>query len=96
MQTVTVPGPTKTVTRQARPGRDTLPPRENPEKVYVPVIDTVIKKVGLGLLALAGIMGLIILGLWLGYALGYRDKDKSEKDFLEALRAQMLGRGSHE
>lgn len=93
-KTVTVPGPTQTVTRQADPRRVILPPRE--KEVPVPFVETVIKSVGLGLLAIAGIMGLIILGLWLGYALGFKDREKSEKDFLEALKAQALGRGKHE
>lgn len=52
--------------------------------------------VGLGFIAILALVGLILLGLWLGYILGYKDSDRTERRFLEALRDQFYTSGKHQ
>lgn len=91
-ETISVPGPTQTVTRQAKTPRGTIIRKEPPEPFGIPMTDTIIQRVGLGLLALTLLAGLILLGLWMGYAIGYKDRERSEAQFLQALRQQLVGR----
>lgn len=54
-----------------------------------------VEAVGYSSLALIVLCGLIILGLWLGYLLGYKDKERNETRFLSALRDQFYYKGNH-
>jgi len=88
--TQTVTAPTATVTRQRVVRHDIVTPSP-PSKPHVsaPVA------VGYSLLAILIVAGLIILGLWLGYILGYKDSERKEMKFLSALRDQFYYRGKH-
>lgn len=109
-KTVKVPGPvvtktapaqtqTVTVTETPRPTPVYAPPKvDNPQQHDVlfdppPVTRTVV--VGYSALALLIASGLIILGLWLGYIMGYKDKERVERKFLDALRDQFYYKGEH-
>lgn len=97
--TVKEPGPTVTVTEsalpepnqtvtvspsgQGGPSSDTLAPRD--PVVTIPDIETVPQAIGLGLLATLGLMLLILLALWAGYILGFKDKERKDNDFFQAL-----------
>jgi len=37
----------------------------------------------------------MVLALWLGYIMGYKDSDREERKFLEALRDQFYYKGKH-
>jgi hypothetical protein len=40
---------------------------------------------GIGLLTLLALIGLILLGMYAGYILGYKDKERKDTDFMRAL-----------
>lgn len=105
---ISVPGPTKTVTEKASPAPTvtiTESPVVSPENEVDSVDDDGVlfdlpplstpEAVGIGALALLALCGLIILGLWLGYILGWKDKERREMKFLEALRDQFYYKGQH-
>lgn len=48
---------------------------------------------GLGALALVGLVTLFFLGLYSGYYLGFRNKEKDDTDFMRALRDSIMIRG---
>jgi formin 2 len=54
-----------------------------------------LKTVGISTLALLLLVGLLLLGMWLGYILGYKDSDRANARFMQALRDKMLIRGKH-
>lgn len=62
---------------------DTLPVRD--PVVTIPDIDTVPEAIGLGLLATLGLMALILLAMWAGYIMGFKDKERKDDDFFQAL-----------
>lgn len=66
-----------------------------PQVLFDPPPITAKKAVGYSVLALLVLCGLIILGLWLGYLLGWKDKAREEKKFLSALRDQFYYKGEH-
>lgn len=87
--TITVtasPEITQDRSRQPRPTPATLVPPARHSVINVPAISlSAPAAVGIGLLTLAILAGLIILGLWAGYYLGYKDSDRAERKFLRAL-----------
>lgn len=107
-QTVKAPGPTATVTESALPsagptvtvsasGQDspssgTLAPRD--PVISFPSINTVPKAVGIGLLATLLLVGLILLALWAGYVMGFKDKERKDNDFSRAL-LETIRAGKH-
>jgi len=94
-QTVTTTpnaGPTSTVTITAEPSRQpateggTIGPDNNDTVLTFPKIElSTPEVVGLGIGTVALMMLLIILGMWAGYYLGYKDSDKAEARFLKSL-----------
>lgn len=45
----------------------------------------VVQKTAVGLGVILGLVALLLLGMWLGYYLGYKDCDRNEAKFLDAL-----------
>lgn len=70
--------------------------KSKPEHVLfdLPPVSTP-RAVGYSIIGLAIICGLIIFGLWMGYILGYKDKERLERKFLDALRDQFYYKGEH-
>lgn len=106
---VSVAGPTQTVTnrvtqeieatvtetatrtvRQTEPRGATLPDKEDEGSV-----PDEIESAGYGIAAVLVGCGLIILSLWLGYIMGYKDRERKEMKFLDALRDQFYTKGKH-
>lgn len=85
-QTVTAGGLTSVTTVTATPGQDdaddgTLDPDSGPLAAIPP---TVVKAgVGVGIIAL--LAALILLGMYGGYYIGYKDSDKADANFFRAL-----------
>ena len=50
---------------------------------------------GIGALTLLFLGGLVLLALWGGYVLGYKDSDRENRKFMAALRDQFYYRGNH-
>jgi hypothetical protein len=65
----------------------TIGPSELPQPViHLPAITiNGPTAVGIGIFTIAIFVGLIVLGLWFGYYMGYKDSDKAEAKFLRAL-----------
>lgn len=74
---------TQTVTKEVR-----VDNHESDNVLFDPPPLTVKSAVGYSALALLVVAGLIVLGLWLGYILGYKDSERKEAKFLSALRDQ--------
>jgi hypothetical protein len=53
-------------------------------------IDTPAEIAGLSTLTLLILIGLLLLGMYGGYSFGYRDSDRENANFMQALRDQML------
>lgn len=90
-RTVTAPPVTETVTatvfqtpRQQPVDSGTLDPETEYIPIGVPKLSA-IEQVGLGFLAVLLISGLIIIGMWSGYYLGFKESDAKETGFLKAL-----------
>jgi len=95
-RTVEVPGPTETTTVTASPtptasptGQPT-PESDTMEPDTGPAIDfgdgdTTPAEVGIGILTLLALVGLILLALYAGYILGYKDKERTDTNFMRAL-----------
>lgn len=64
---------------------DTIEPEEEPAVVIPEIELSTPEAVGLGTLSILGLALLILLGMWLGYYLGYKDSDKAEAKFYRAL-----------
>lgn len=105
--TIRIPGPTETVTETttitASPTGQAVPEDGSvtPDAEEGPAIDfgdgdTTIEEVGLGLLSIIALVGLLLLALYGGYVLGWKDKEKRDTDFMGALLDQAkLRRGEH-
>lgn len=46
---------------------------------------TTVVEAGIGLLALLALIGLLLLAMYAGYALGYKDRERKDTDFMRAL-----------
>lgn len=99
-------GPTQTVTEQTETTVTASPTRQpepddgkvEPEPPAVDLGDgkTTIVEAGLGVLSLLALVGLILLGLYAGYVLGYKDRENKDTKFMRALLEQAsLRRGKH-
>lgn len=100
---VEVPGPVVRVpvepkTRQK--DRDSDKIDKDPDRGFFrPDVDlddgeVTIVEAGLGTLALLALMALILVGMYAGYYLGYKDKEQKDTDFMRALLdAAALRRG---
>ena len=99
-ETVTEPSETETVTEtttvspsetgQSSGEGGTIEPENGDEDFFSPNIDfgdsdPTIAEVGIGLLATLALVGLLLLTLWAGYILGYKDKERKDTDFIRAL-----------
>lgn len=58
-------------------------------------IDTPGEVVGISTLTLLLLVGLLLLGSWLGYYFGYKDADRENANFMKALSDKALIRGEH-
>lgn len=83
---------TETVTASPEPPRqtgtedDTMGDTEDDPAITIPETDlSTPEVVGLGTLAILIIAALIVLGMWAGYYMGYKDSDKVEAKFLKSL-----------
>lgn len=57
---------------------------------------TTVVEAAIGLLTTLLLVGLLLLTMWAGYILGYKDKEKKDTRFLRALLDQVrLGKGQH-
>lgn len=84
-----IPAPTVTETVTNTVTKEVEVDKPQPDGVlFDPPPLTVPGAVGYSVLALLLMCGLILLGLWLGYILGYKDSEREERKFLEALRDQ--------
>lgn len=85
-------------TGQATPTRATMSPNGNNSNdtpsINLPDI-TIGQAVGIGTLALLGLVGLMLLGMFFGYGLGWKDRDRKEKQFLASLSDSILYRKRH-
>jgi len=83
-------------TGQNPPGDGTIGTEDDPPNVDLGDGKTTIVEVGLGLLATVGIVALIVLALWTGYYIGYKDKEKNDTSFMRSVLEQAkLTRGKH-
>lgn len=94
--TETPPVETETVfvrpTRQPRPDHATIAPGE----IFIdPPALTIPQAAGIGAATLVFLLGLVVLALWGGYIVGYKDSDRENRQFLAALRDQFYYRGNH-
>lgn len=97
--TVTKTGPTQTITVETTPDAvdtgqggttgGTIEPDDDGTKLPE-FINEPVEIVGYGLLTILALAGLIVLGLWGGYVLGYKDRQVAEARFLRALRDQIM------
>ena len=88
---------TKTVTqspRQARDTRGTIGPQEQ-HPGFPLYHSSPAEAVGIGLLTLLALVGLILLSMYGGYLLGYKDSERENVDFMRALRDKLMVRGKH-
>ena len=102
-ETTRVPRSTETVTETTSPDApgqtggddDTIEPDR--DRVDIGDGDVTVEEVGLGLLAILGIVGLLLLAMWGGYYIGYRDADRENADFMDALSTETVRkrRGKH-
>lgn len=101
---VAVPGPTETITETVRPS-----PRQDATKratmdadrgFYSPDVDlgddeVTAAEAGIGLLTLLALVGLILIAMYAGYTLGYKESEREDTHFMRALRDTMVTRGKH-
>lgn len=87
---------TETVTRQTTVYRDKVVPDNKPDEFLFdfPPVSTP-EAVGIGIGAVVALMLLVLLALMGGYAIGYKDSDKENANFMNALRDKILYRGKH-
>lgn len=93
-KTAYVTTPAKTIYRQ-RPVKHAIVTRDNP---FVRLPSVTLNKpeaVGIGLAGLLGLMALILAGLYAGYYLGYKDSDRENASFMQALSDKTMYRGKH-
>lgn len=84
--TETVPGPTTTITTgQVDNGGGTIDQEPDDPVVSIPNIDSPAEAAGIGAILFLILMALILLGLYLGYILGYKDSDRKSADFIQAM-----------
>lgn len=91
-RTVEVPGPTTTVTATSppQPSGQTTPEGGTIEADTGPMIDfgdgdTTPAEVGIGILTLLALVGILLLAMYAGYILGYKDKERTDTNFMRAL-----------
>jgi hypothetical protein len=70
----------------------TIVPKER--RIQLPGV-TVFQAAGIGLLSLLALVGLILLGMWGGYVLGFKNAERENTNFLRALRDSFGSRGKH-
>lgn len=98
------PTPTETITEQSSPAPDrsrqdggsddTLP--EDESDIDFTDDDITAEEVGIGLITLSGLIGLILLAMYGGYAIGYKDADKENATFMDSLLSRAkVNRGEH-
>ena len=81
--------------RQTTPTSDTMVPKvDTPTVLTLPQL-TVPQAIGLGTLALLGLILLAGLALFFGYGLGWKDRERKEKNFLAALSDSITYRKQH-
>lgn len=78
---------TATVTVTAEPSE--VP---NDPVVSIPGVPDVVEKAALGLLSIIALCALMLLGMYLGYYIGYRDSDSANARFMGALRDELFVR----
>lgn len=87
-----LPQSTATVTVTAHPARQTPPERGRigGGGIRIPFTEHAnpAVKVGLGALAAVVIVGLILIGLYLGYTIGWKDKERKDTNFMRAVLEQ--------
>lgn len=88
-----LPTATVTETGQSPPGDGTI--GDDGPTVDFGDGTTTIVEVGLGLLATIALVGLLLLALWSGYYIGYKDKEKKDTSFMRALLEQVTLRRAH-
>lgn len=93
-KTAYVTAPTKTVYRQG-PVKHAIVTRDNPFVRLPSVSLDKPEAVGVGLAGLLGLMALILAGLYAGYYLGYKDSDRENASFMQALSDKTMYRGKH-
>lgn len=87
---VRVPGPVRYREEIVQKPYPVYIDREVFVEVPVKTERTVYEYLGVGSLTIAALIGLILLSMWLGYILGYKDSDSESARFMSALRDQML------
>lgn len=95
-QTITispVPDSTVTTTETVNQGSKVDKPDSDSVLFDLPPLTTK-QTVGYSLVVLLILCGLIVFGLWLGYVIGYKDSERKEMKFLDALRDQFYT-GTH-
>jgi len=108
---VTAQGPVATKTPEAIPTvteTQTLPPPDtmspqvgqidkpdDDDVFFDPPAVSPAEAVGYSILFLLAVCGLILLGLWMGYIMGWKDKESREMKFLDTLRDQFYYKGEH-
>lgn len=97
-------GPTQTVTETIRTGggqggtgRATMDPDRGFYSLDVDFGDDTITaaEAGIGLLTLLALVGLILIAMYAGYTLGYKESEREDTHFMRALRDTMVTRGNH-
>lgn len=90
------PSSLPTPTGQPSPTRGTVTPSQQPEQNTSPddtrtKTETIVRYVTLGTLLTLALVALGILGLFLGYAMGQKDAQRNEDDFLKSLLSYVRG-----
>lgn len=87
---------TVTETTGQNPVRDGTVSQEDGDTFEFPSLSlSPTEAVGIGLLSLLALVGLILLAMYGGYILGYKDSEQEDSNFMRALRDSMLVRGKH-
>lgn len=96
--TARVPGPTVTRTIERPPVLSRQQPLEHgtvgKELFDLPPVSTP-GAVGIGFVTLLALAGVILLAMYGGYILGYKESEREDTNFMRALRDSMLTRGKH-
>lgn len=64
----------------------------NDPVISIPGVPDVVNKAALGLLSIIALVALMLVGMWLGYYIGYRDSDSANARFMRALRDELFVR----
>lgn len=97
-QPSSLPSVSPSETGQNPPGDDIIVDNDDDDPPLVDLGDgkTTIVEAALGLFATIALVGLMLLTLWAGYVIGYKDKEKKDTSFMRSLLEQArLGRAKH-